>query len=177
MQQTNPTTNPVNQKKPVNLKTAVKMGGILAYLDYYRQQAQPINDSKILIGVIMILMNVATKYVDFGFSKGQEQAMKNGVAREIIIFAACFLGTRDIVLAILLTAAFSILANVFFHDESKYCLIPNYMKKIDSIIDLNKDGIISPEEERRAIDILEKAERDRTYNKHDNFMQYLNIHK
>ncbi len=167
----------VSKKPPINIKSAVKLGGILSYLDYYRQQAQPINDSKILIGVIMIIMNVATKYVDFGFSKSQEEAMKNGVAREIIIFAACFLGTRDIVLAILLTAAFSILANVFFHDQSKYCLIPNYLKRIESKIDLNRDGIISLQEEKRALEILEKADRNRTYNKHQNFMDYLNIHQ
>ena len=67
-----------------------------------------INTSKLFIGITMIMLNVGSKYVDFKFTKGQEKLLKEGLAREILIFAIVFMGTRDVLYAILLTAAFII---------------------------------------------------------------------
>jgi len=139
-----------------------------------REKFRFINESKLMIGVLMILMNVAAKYVDFKFSKTQEQVLRNGLAREIIIFAVAFMGTRDILLSIILTASFMLLAQVLFNEKSEYCIIPNHMQKLAALIDVNKDGKISLEEERRAIEILEKAEKQHTNNVNGNFVTYLN---
>ena len=86
------------------------------------------------------------------------------------------MGTRDIVLSIILTASFSILANIFLHDDSEYCVMPKYLQKMTSLMDINKDGIVSPEEEKRAIEILEKADRMRNYGSHAKFTTYMNAH-
>src|SRR6056300_736719 len=118
-----------------------------------------INTSKLFIGITMIMLNVGSKYVDFKFTKSQEKLLKEGLAREILIFAIVFMGTRDVVYAILLTAAFIILSEYAFNEKSKYCLIPEKMKNITTLIDTNNDGIISPEEEAKALDVLNKAER------------------
>jgi hypothetical protein len=133
-----------------------------------------VNESKLLIGCIMIIMNVGAKFVDFNFSKNQEHALRNGLARELIVFAAVFMATRDLITALLLTAAFVVLADIFFHDESKYCLIPKYMQKVTQLIDLNKDGYVSPAEEKRAIEILERAERNKQNSVANNFVNYFN---
>lgn len=146
------------------------------YFQQLRSAFSPVNDSKILIGCIMIIMNVASKYVDFGFSKAQESALRNSVGRELIIFAACFMGTRDIVLSILLTASFSILANIFLHDNSDYCLVPNYLQKMTTLVDVNKDELVSPAEEKKAIEVLEKADRLREYGSHSKFTTFMQSH-
>ena len=132
-----------------------------------------INESKLMIGIAMILLNVGSKYVDFKFTKGQEQMLRNGLAREIIIFTIVFMGTRDILYAILLTAAFVILSEFLFNDKSDYCLISKRMKKITALIDTNDDDIISPEEEEKALNILKKAEKSRSRNMHNKFSTYL----
>ena len=155
------------------ITTAVAATGPVYYFQQLRLLFNPVNESKLLIGCIMIVMNVATKYVDFGFTKTQENAMRSGVAREMIIFAACFMGTRDIILSLILTAVFAILANVLLHDSSQYCVVPKYMQKVTTLMDISKDGIVSPEEERRAVEILEKADRMREYGNHSNFMNYM----
>jgi hypothetical protein len=124
-----------------------------------------VNESKLILGVAMILMNVASKYVDFKFSKTQEQIMKTVVVREVLIFIIVFMGTRDILYSILLTAAFFIL--------SEYVLSER-MKKIHTSIDIDNDGHISPEEEQRALDILHKAEKNRSKNIHNKIHTYLN---
>jgi hypothetical protein len=132
------------------------------------------NESKLFIGVLMITMNVAAKYVDFKFSKTQEQALRNGLAREIIIFAVAFMGTRDIVLSIILTGIFMLLAQVLFNEQSPYCIISDKLKRYATIVDLNKDGIVTLEEERRAIEVLDRAEKQRASTVHGNIMSYLN---
>ena len=132
-----------------------------------------INTSKLFIGITMIMLNVGSKYVDFKFTKSQEKLLKEGLAREILIFAIVFMGTRDVVYAILLTAAFIILSEYAFNEKSKYCLIPERMKNITTLIDTNNDGIISPEEEAKALDVLNKAERYRKRDMQQKFSTYL----
>ena len=85
-----------------------------------------INNSPYLAGITMILLNVGTKYVEFGFTKTQEEAIRNGIARELIIFSMLFMATKDILYSILMTAAFIILTDHLFNDESKFCVIPNH---------------------------------------------------
>ena len=132
-----------------------------------------INTSKLLIGITMIMLNVGSKYVDFKFTKGQEKLLREGLAREILIFAIVFMGTRDIVYAILLTAAFVILSEFAFNEKSKYCIVPERMKQITTLIDTNNDGMISPEEEAKALDTLKKAERYRKRDMQNKFSTYL----
>ena len=43
-----------------------------------------------------------------------------------------------------------------------------------AIVDTNQDGIISPEEEQRALDTLKKAEKNRDKNMQHKFNSYLN---
>jgi hypothetical protein len=122
----------------------------------------------------MILLNIGSKYVDFKFTKAQEQMLRNGIAREILIFTIVFMGTRDIVYAITLTASFIILSEYVFNEKSSYCLVPHKFKKISALIDTNNDGNISPEEEARALIVLKKAEKNRDQQMHNKFSTYLN---
>jgi hypothetical protein len=151
-----------------------------ANLSWHARILQPlrhVNESKIAVGFIMILMNIGMKYVDFGFSKTQEQALRNGIAREMIIFAVCFMGTRDIFLSILLTGSFMIMADVLFNDNSAYCVVPNYMQRMRLKVEKNLDnGPVTHEEEKRARDILEKAERMRQNTVQSNMQTYLADH-
>jgi hypothetical protein len=133
-----------------------------------------INESKFVIGIAMILLNIGSKYVDFKFTKTQEQMLRNGIAREILIFTIVFMGTRDILYAILLTAAFIILSEYIFNEKSEYCLVSDKFKKISALIDSNDDGIVSPEEEAKALMTLKKAEKNRDQNMHNKFSTYLN---
>jgi len=133
-----------------------------------------INESKFVIGIAMILLNIGSKYVDFKFTKTQEQMLRNGIAREILIFTIVFMGTRDILYAILLTSAFIILSEYVFNEKSEYCLVSDKFKKISALIDTNNDNAVSPEEEAKALMTLKKAEKNRDQNLHNKFSTYLN---
>lgn len=115
-----------------------------------------LNNSKFVIGVMMLLLNIGSKYIELGLTKTQEQAIRNALGREVLIFAIVFMGSRDIVTSTLMTAAFIILSDYLFNEKSKLCIVPK-MKKIASEIDENKDNVISPDEEQKALEILRKA--------------------
>ena len=133
-----------------------------------------INESKFVIGIAMILLNIGSKYVDFKFTKAQEQMLRNGIAREILIFTIVFMGTRDIMYAITLTAAFIILSEYVFNEKSEFCLVSDKFKQISALIDKDNDGIVTPEEEAKALMILKKAEKNRDQAMNHKFSTYLN---
>ena len=138
---------------------------------------RPINESKLLVGIMMIFLNVGSKYIDLGLSKTQEQVLREGLAREMLIFAISFMGTRDIPTAIILTASFTVLSNIVLNENSNYCIIPQKMRKIQEIIDSNTDGVISHEEEKRAMEVLVKAKQQRMKEVQGTFMSYMHAHQ
>ena len=145
--------------------------------DYIHSFLRPVNESKLLVGMMMIFLNVGSKYIDLGLSKTQEQVLREGLAREMLIFAISFMGTRDIPTAIILTASFTVLSNMLLNENSKYCIIPNKMKKIQELMDTDGDSMISAEEEKRAIEILEKAKQQRMKDVQGTFLSYMNAHQ
>ena len=146
-------------------------------LDKLQIHLKRLNDSKFLMGVAMLLLNVGSKYVEMGFSKTQEEALRNGIGREILIFAMVFMGTHDIILSIIMTASFVVLSNYLFNEKSKFCLIPSRLQSIARITDKNNDKRISQAEEKAALDTLRKAEEQRKKEIQGNFTSYLGTYK
>ena len=116
-----------------------------------------LNNSKLLAGLAMILLNIGSKYIEFDFSKTQEQWIKYNIGREILIFVITFTATHDIIISLLLTAAFIILSDTIFNENSKYCLVSEKLNKLKTVIDTDKDDFISDEEISNAHSILYKA--------------------
>ena len=123
------------------------------------QYLQRLNNSKYLAGLTMILLNVGSRFVEIKFSKTQEQVLRNGLARELLIFSMCFMATRDIIISIILTASFTVLSRYLFNENSKLCLLPKKMRKIAMEIDVNNDNIITQEEIDNALKVLQKAKK------------------
>ena len=114
----------------------------------------PINTSQLLVGCAMIFLNVFSKYVDIKLSKVQERYIKNILTRELLIFCISFLATRNLVLSIVLTASFMVLAGHLFNEKSRFCIISKKLKEIEDAIDLNDDGQISKYEQSIALNKL-----------------------
>jgi len=132
-----------------------------------------INNSKLLAGIVMLLLNVGSKYIELGLTKTQEQAIRNGLGREILIFAIVFMGTHDVILSIVMTAAFVVLSDFLFNENSNLCLIPEKLNTISYAIDKNHDNVISDAEEKNALDVLRKAQLQKIQHVQENFNSYL----
>ncbi len=146
-------------------------------LDVVKQTIYKINNSKFLAGIVMLLLNVGSKYIELGLSKTQEQALRNALTRELLIFSIIFMGTHDVILSILMTAAFVILSQHLFNDNSKYCIIPNRLRKIKNYIDINNDNIISEDEEKKALEILRKSKKQKEKENQIKFLNFMDNYK
>jgi len=79
-----------------------------------------IASSPFAIGIMILLTNVASRYVTHEFSSNDEEYSQNIILRRLVIFAICFVGTRDLVVSLLLTAGFVILASGFIRGSSQF---------------------------------------------------------
>jgi hypothetical protein len=120
-----------------------------------------LNNSKFFAGVVMILLNIGSKFISIQFSKSTEEYLKMNVTKQLLVFAMAWMGTRDIYVALVLTAVFTILSDHLFNEESPYCCVPHKYRILAKIADENKDGTISEQELNNAIALLEKAKRDK----------------
>jgi hypothetical protein len=119
-----------------------------------------INSSVYFSGIMMLMLNIGSKYITIDLSKNQEQLLKNNIMRQVLIFSIIWIGTKDILVSLGLTAVFVILADYLFNEESSFCVIPDYMKRIEKAMDLTNDNKVSELEIKRAMKILEKAKQD-----------------
>lgn len=123
-----------------------------------------LNSNKLLAGLVMIAMNIGSRYIDLKLTKGQELLLKN-IAREVLIFTIVFINTKDIVSSIIITVIFIILANFLLNEESKYNILPNKYKQLNLISNTN-DKIVTDYEISTAYETLKKAKQQiNNYNK------------
>ena len=113
-----------------------------------------INTNKFFIGLMMILLNIGSKYITIQTSRSMEEYMKLTISKQILIFSMCFLGTRCIITSILLTAGFTILSEYIFNEESEYCIMPHSCRILHTLPDTS--DIITEDEYKKACDIVEK---------------------
>ena len=128
---------------------------------YFNHHIMYMNNSKFFAGVIMILLNVGSKFIQIQFSKSTEEYMKWSVSKQLLVFAMAWMGTRDIYTALGLTAVFTILSDYLFNEESHLCIVPYKYRILHKLIDTNDDGVVSDTEMAAAIAVLEKAKREK----------------
>ena len=132
--------------------------GIFSYL---HDHIMYLNQSKFFAGVIMIMLNIGSKFISIQFSKSAEQYFKLSVTKQILVFAMAWMGTRDIYTALVITAVFVVLSDHLFNEESRFCIVPHKYRLLDKAVDANGDGFVSDEEIKKAEQILEKAKQEK----------------
>lgn len=116
-----------------------------------------LNNSKFFAGLIMILLNIGSKYITIELSKSQEEYLKNKVGRQILIFAISWMGSRDILVALALTGIFTVLTNHLFNEESRFCVIPQKYRNYEHLLDLDKNNVVTEDEIKKARELLAKV--------------------
>ena len=129
-----------------------------------------LNSSKYFTGIVMIMLNIGSRFVEIKLSDSMEAYIKYNIAREVLIFSMAWLGTRDIIVALVLTAVFVVLSNFLLNAKSNFCILPNknqYLK-----VDMNNDGLINDVEINQAIQLLEKAKKQKDVERNQTLMNY-----
>ena len=126
------------------------MNNILKKLD---NALEFLNTNKYFTGIMMILLNIGSRYVAMDLSETQQRILSSVWVRRALVFTIVFIATRDIKVSLLLTLMFVILISGLFNGKSRYCILPKSYLELDT----DNDGEISPEEIKAAYEKLVKA--------------------
>ena len=86
-------------------------------------------------------------------SNSHNAILSGKIMRRVLIFTILFIATRDMKASLIMTAVFVVLVLNLFNDKSRYFVLPESYKFVDT----NMDGEITPDEIARAYRILRKT--------------------
>ena len=82
-----------------------------------------LNQSKYFAGIMMLILNLGSKYITMELSESQDELLRNKIIRRFLVFTVVFVATRDILVSLILTGIFIILVSGLFNENSNYSLV------------------------------------------------------
>lgn len=129
---------------------------------YLNDNITALNNSKFFAGLMIILLNISSKFVTIRLSKTMEAYLKYTFSRNILVFAIAWMGTRDIYIAAAMVLAFIVIMDYLLNENSAYCCLPEqFMEYHIALLDDNGNERISDEDIKKATDLLERAKKQR----------------
>lgn len=119
-------------------------------------QIQNLNNSKVFAGLMIITLNIASKFVNIKLGKTMERYLKYTFSKQILVFAIAWMGTRDIYIALIIVFFFTLIVDVLLDDDSPLCILPESFV-VSQEGKEEQDGP-SDEEVEKAKKVLAKAE-------------------
>ena len=126
-----------------------------------------LNDSKFFAGVVMLIMNIGSKYAIIELSKTQESYLKYSLGRQLLVFSILWIGTRDIFISLILTVVFIVFVDYLFNENSRYCIIPEKYKELRE--ELGEK--VTQQEVNQAIYTLKKARKTKEHSENEDIIQ------
>jgi len=136
--------------------------GVKSMFDYLHSNIQRINDSKVFAGLMIITLNIVSKYVNIGLSKSMESYLKYTFSRQLLVFSIAWMGTRDIYIALFITFMFTLCAEYLFNDDSVFCILSEDFQDYHSTLtenDVANTDKVTDDDIQKAKNVLEKAKK------------------
>jgi len=154
-----------------------------------------LNNSLFFAGVVMIMLNIGSRYIELKLDPSTENFLKTALSKELLVFSVCWMGTRDLIIALVLTAVFVVLADYGLNANSNCCIMPQKYRVMNQSVanvggfsasgssgsggaaigGLSKAGhgpanIVTDKEISDAMDVLERAKKQRENMKHNDYL-------
>lgn len=136
--------------------------------DYLNDNITALNNSKFFAGLMIILLNISSKFVTVRLSKSMESYLKHTFSRNILVFAIAWMGTRDIYIAATMVVAFILVMDYLLNENSMFCCLPEQFTEYHISLleeENNKNEKISDEDIKKATQLLERAKKQREENR------------
>ena len=91
---------------------------------YFHNYVKIMNGSKIFAGLVVITLNIASRFVTIKLSKSMESYLKFTFSRDVLVFCIVWMGSRDIYIAATITLLFTFIMDFLLNEESSYCILP-----------------------------------------------------
>ena len=133
---------------------------------YINQNIIAMNQSKIFAGLVIIVLNISSKFVTIKLSKSMEGYLKYTFSRDILVFAMAWMGTRDIYTALFITLLFSICSNFLFNENSGFCCLPeSFITKNVEMMDTLAGTDVTEQQVADAVKTLANFQKQNDANK------------
>jgi len=129
--------------------------------EHFHEHVTNINESKIFAGLMIVILNIASKFVNFKFGPTAEKYLKYTFSRQILVFAMTWMGTRDIYIATILTLVFILFFDVLFNEDSRFCILPENLKEYYQNLDKEEKTI----DEKEYVEAMVTVEKYRNQDK------------
>jgi chromate transport protein ChrA len=148
----------------------MKKNSITELFEFLHNYIKRINDSKIFAGLMIITLNIVSRFVTIKLSKSMESYLKYTFSKYLLVFTIAWMGTRDIYIAITIMLIYIIIFDYLLDDDSMFCILPEEFKNYHQTL-LENDGKqeITEEDIKNAEKILEKAKKDGKIKEVDGF--------
>lgn len=113
------------QNKSKKWKSILFGKNVTDIFSLFHDNVKVMNNSKLFAGLMIIILNVSSKFVTIKLSKSMEAYLKYTFSRNILIFAIAWMGTRDIYIALGITVLFIVFMDYLLNEDSPYCCLPN----------------------------------------------------
>lgn len=125
---------------------------------------QALNKSKVFAGLMIITLNIASRFVTIKMSKTMQSYLKFTFSRYILIFAISWMGTRDIYIALTITLLFIILFEYLLDEESNFYIFSEEFKDYQKskAEDEEDEKEVSDEDLKKAEKTLERAKKQKS---------------
>ena len=129
------------------------------FFNYVNNNITAINNSKLFAGLIIITLNIASKFVTIKLSKTMESYLKFTFSRDILVFSIAWMGTREIYVALIITLIFKICIDYLFNENSALCCLPESFTNYH--VSLLDNVEITDEDIQKATLVLDKAKKQK----------------
>ena len=145
-------------------KSDKKHNSFTKFFNHLHDNIQSINNSKIFAGLMIITLNIVSKFVNIKLGKTLEAYLKYTFSKQILVFAIAWMGTRDIYIALFITLLFVVFTEYLLHEDSMFFVLPEEFKDYHISLlenennpnDLSEDEI-TEEAIKKCQSILKKA--------------------
>lgn len=130
-------------------------------LDYLHENIRRVNDSKIFAGLMIITLNIVSRFVTIKLSKSMESYLKYTFSKYVLVFTIAWMGTRDIYVASTIMMIYIIIMDYLLNDDSIFCILPEEFKNYHTEL-LENDGEnedVSEEDIKKAEKVIERAKK------------------
>ena len=168
-------------------------------LGWFNYAVYRLNNSLFFAGIVMLMLNIGARYIELKLDPSTENFLKTALTKEVLVFSVAWMGTRDLILALVLTAVFVVLADYGLNANSRYCIMPErYRAMAESVAMCNghapsatggggppsggaavggaskaghgASNIITDKEISDAMDVLERAKKQRETMKYNTYL-------
>ena len=136
-----------------------------------------LNSSTFFAGVMMICLNIGSRYIQINLDESTESYIKYALTKEILVFTISWMATRNIYMSLGLSAVFIVLADFILNEKSRYCLLPKKFIRSRRMNELVDNKILSEKEINDALEVLEKAKTQKFKQNQLNYLDSYNMNK